>query len=157
MPKSPKVRKQSSKREREEGRTSEEGTNPFRKSARTGRFPSRSKEGNKSKEMDKEMKIMIREIREDTAGIREENKVLRKILAAVREEKEELRKELAAVREEMRGREEKWQAKEADLIKRMKVIEEKMEQTEKKERKNNVVITGIGGIRGNIERGWKNG
>jgi hypothetical protein len=85
MPKSPKVRKQSSKREREEGRTSEEGTNPFRKSTRTGRFPSRSKEGNKSKEMDKEMKTMIREIREDTAGIREENKVLRKILAAVRE------------------------------------------------------------------------
>jgi hypothetical protein len=37
--------------------------------------------------MDKEMKTMIREIREDTAGIREENKVLRKELAAVREEK----------------------------------------------------------------------
>jgi flagellar motility protein MotE (MotC chaperone) len=157
MPKSPKVRKQSSKREREEGRTSEEGTNPFRKNTRTGRFRSRSKEGNKSKEMDKEMKTMIREIREDTAGIREENKVLRKELAAVREEKEELRKELAAVKEEMRGREEKWQAEEADWIKRIKVIEEKMKQTEKKERKNKVVITRIGGIRGNKERGWKNG
>jgi hypothetical protein len=72
----------------------------------------------------------------------------------VREEKEELRKELAA---EMRGREEKWQAEEADWMKRMKMIEEKMEQREKKERKNNVIITGIGGIRGNIERGWKNG
>jgi hypothetical protein len=68
----------------------------------------------------------------------------------VREEKEELRKELAA---EMRGREEKWQAEEADWMKRMKMIEEKMEQREKKERKNNVIITGIGGIRGNIERG----
>ncbi|KAH0807642.1 hypothetical protein GEV33_015148 [Tenebrio molitor] len=124
MPKSPKVRKESSKREREEGRTSEEGTNPFRKSTRTGRFPSRSEEGNKSKEMDKEMKTMIRDRREDTARIREENKVLRK--------------ELAAVREEMRGREEKWHAEEADWIERMKVIEEKMEQTEKKERKNNV-------------------
>jgi hypothetical protein len=43
--------------------------------------------------MDKEMKTMIREIRANMAGIREENKVLRK--------------ELAAVREEMRGREEK--------------------------------------------------
>jgi hypothetical protein len=32
-----------------------------------------------------------------------------------------------------------------------------MEQREKKDRKNNVIITGIGGIRGNIERGWKNG
>jgi hypothetical protein len=40
--------------------------------------------------MDNEMKTMIREIREDTAGIIEENKVLRK--------------ELAAVRDEMRGR-----------------------------------------------------
>jgi predicted nuclease with TOPRIM domain len=59
--------------------------------------------------MDKEMKTMIREMREDTAGIREENKVLRKELAAVRGEKGELRKELAAMRAEMRGREEKWQ------------------------------------------------
>jgi RNA-binding protein YhbY len=33
----------------------------------------------------------------------------------------------------------------------MKMIEEKMEQREKKERKNNVMITGIGGIRENIE------
>jgi hypothetical protein len=32
-----------------------------------------------------------------------------------------------------------------------------MEQREKKERKNNVIIDVIGGIRGNIERGWKNG
>jgi hypothetical protein len=40
-------------------------------------------------------------------------------------------------------------------MKRMKMIEEKMEQREKKKRKNNVIITGIGGIRGNIERGWK--
>jgi uncharacterized coiled-coil DUF342 family protein len=59
--------------------------------------------------MDKEMKTMIREMREDTAGIREENKVLRKELAAVRGEKGELRKELAAMRAEMRGREEKRQ------------------------------------------------
>jgi predicted RNase H-like nuclease (RuvC/YqgF family) len=80
---------------------SEEDTNPFRRR----RSPSRSEEGNKSKEMDNEMKTMIRKKTEDTAGIREENKVLRKELAAVREEKVELRKELAAVREEMRGRE----------------------------------------------------
>jgi hypothetical protein len=52
MPKSPKVRKESNKGEREEGRTSVEGTN-----SRTGRSPSRSEEGNKSKEMDNEMKI----------------------------------------------------------------------------------------------------
>jgi hypothetical protein len=70
-PKSPKVWKESSKRKIEEGGTCEEGTNPFRKSSRTGRSPSRSEEGNKSKEM----KTMIREIREDTAGIRKENKV----------------------------------------------------------------------------------
>jgi hypothetical protein len=35
-------------------------TNPFRKSSRTGRCPSRREEGNKSKEMDKEMKTMMR-------------------------------------------------------------------------------------------------
>jgi hypothetical protein len=73
----------------------------------------------------------------------------------VREEKGELGKELAAVRKEMRRREEKWQAKEADWMERMKMIEEKMEQRKKKERKNNVITTGIGGIRGNVERGVK--
>jgi hypothetical protein len=42
-------------------------------------------------------------------------------------------------------------------MERMKTIEEKMEQKEKKERQNNVIITRIGGIRGTIERGVKNG
>jgi hypothetical protein len=86
----PRVRKENSKTEREEGRASEEGTNPFRKSSRTE--ASRSEEGNKSKEMDNKMKTMIGEIREDTAGIREENKVLRKELAAVRGDERERRK-----------------------------------------------------------------
>jgi hypothetical protein len=40
-------------------------------------------------------------------------------------------------------------------MKRMKMVEEKMEEREKKERKNNVIITEIGGIRRNIERGMK--
>ncbi|KAJ3624870.1 hypothetical protein MTP99_018460 [Tenebrio molitor] len=51
----------------------------------------------------------------------------------------------------MRGREEKSQVEEADWMKRMKMIEEKMEQREKKERKNNVIITAV--LRENIERG----
>jgi hypothetical protein len=37
-------------------------------------------------------------------------------------------------------------------MKRMKMMEEKMEQRKKKERKNNVITTGIGAIR-NIDRG----
>jgi hypothetical protein len=49
-----------------------------------GRSPSRSEEGDQSTGMDNEMKNMIRETREDTEGIREENKVLRKELEAVR-------------------------------------------------------------------------
>jgi hypothetical protein len=53
LQKSPKVRKESNKREREEGRKSEESTNPFRNSFRTGRSPSRSEEVNKNKEIDK--------------------------------------------------------------------------------------------------------
>jgi hypothetical protein len=145
--KSSEVRKESSKREREEGRMSKEGKNPLRNSSRTRISPNRSEEENQNKEMDKEIKTII--IRE----IREEIKALRKELAAVREENGELRKELATVKEEMRRREEKGQAEKADWMKRMKMIEEKMEQREKKERKNNVIITGIGAISGNIERG----
>jgi hypothetical protein len=88
--------------------------------------------------MDNEMKTT--EISEDTAGIREENKG-----------EWEIRKELAAVREEMREREEKWQAEKADWMKRMKMIQEKMEQREKKERNSNVIITGIGGLKEGVE------
>jgi hypothetical protein len=55
------------------------------------------------------MKTMIREIREDMAGIREKNKVLRK--------------EITAVREEIRGREEKGQTQKADWVERMKMRE----------------------------------
>jgi hypothetical protein len=146
MTKSSEVRKESSKREREERRTSKEDKNPLRNSSRRRRSPNRSEKENQSKEMDKEMKItMIRDTKEEI-------KTLRKELAAVREQNGELRKELATVREEMRGREEKGLAEKADWMKRMKIIEKKMEQREKKERKNNVIITGIGAISGNIER-----
>jgi hypothetical protein len=147
MLKSSEVRKESSKREREEGTTSKKGKNPLRNSSRTRRSPNRSEEEYQTKEMDKEMKTtMIREMRKEIKTLRQE-------LAAVREENGELRKELATVREEMRGREEKGQLEKADWVKRMKMIEEKMEQREKKERKNNVIITGIGARSGNIERG----
>jgi hypothetical protein len=71
MPKSPKARKESSKREREEGRMSEEGLNPFRKSSRTERSPSR---GEESKEIEKKIESVLREIKEDMAGIVEESR-----------------------------------------------------------------------------------
>jgi flagellar motility protein MotE (MotC chaperone) len=72
--------------------------------------------------MDKEMKTtMIREMRKEIKTLRQE-------LAAVREENGELRKELATVTEEMRGREEKGQLEKAAWVKRMKMIEEKMEK-----------------------------
>jgi hypothetical protein len=102
--------------------------------------------------MDNEMKTMFTEIREGTAGIREENKVhTKKEMSGSERGEWEIRKELAAVREEMRGREEKWQAEKADWMKRMKMIEEKMEQREKKERNSNVIITGIGGLKEGVE------
>jgi regulator of replication initiation timing len=82
-----------SKRVREEGRMSEEGLNPVRKSSRTVRSPSRSEEGNQSKEIEKKIETVLREIRKDMAGIVEENKVRRKELAAVREKKGEQERE----------------------------------------------------------------
>jgi hypothetical protein len=45
------------------------------------------------------------------------------------------------MRKEIRGREGKGLAEKADWMKRMKMIGEKMQQREKKERKNNVIIT----------------
>jgi hypothetical protein len=40
---------------------SEEGLNPFRKSSRTERSPSRSEERNQSKEIEKKIKTVLRE------------------------------------------------------------------------------------------------
>jgi hypothetical protein len=57
-----------SKREREEGRMSEEGLNPVRKSSRTERSPRRSEEGNQSKEIGEKIETVLREIREDSRG-----------------------------------------------------------------------------------------
>jgi hypothetical protein len=51
MPKSSEVRKESSRGEIEESRTSEEGKNPLRKSSRMRRSPSRSEEENQNEEM----------------------------------------------------------------------------------------------------------
>jgi hypothetical protein len=93
MPKSPKARKESSKREREEGRMSEEGLNPFRKSSRTERSPSRAEERNQNKEIEKKIEIVLREIKEDMAGIVEKSKVRIKELEAVREKKGEQERE----------------------------------------------------------------
>jgi hypothetical protein len=93
MPKSPKARKESSKREREEGRMSEEGLNPFKKNSRTERSPSKSEEGNQTKEMEKKIETVLREIKEDTAGIVEESKIRRKEFTVVREKKGEQERE----------------------------------------------------------------
>jgi hypothetical protein len=49
MQKLPKARKESSKREREEGRMSEKGLNPFKKSSRTERSPVEAKKEIKPK------------------------------------------------------------------------------------------------------------
>jgi hypothetical protein len=93
MPKSPKARKESSKREREEGRMSEEGLNPFRKSSRTERSPSRGEEINQSKEIEEKIETVLREIKEDMAGIVEESRARRKELAAAREKEGEQERE----------------------------------------------------------------
>jgi hypothetical protein len=93
MPKSPKARKESSKREREEGRMSEEGLNPFRTSSRTERSPSRGEERNQSKEIEKKIETVLREIKEDMAGIVEEGKARIKELAAAREKEGEQERE----------------------------------------------------------------
>jgi hypothetical protein len=85
---------ESSKREREESRMSEEGLNPFRKSSRTERFPNRGEERNQSKEVEKKIETVLREIKEDMAGIVEESKVRRKELAAAREEGEQEREDM---------------------------------------------------------------
>ncbi|KAH0815998.1 hypothetical protein GEV33_006793 [Tenebrio molitor] len=93
MSKSPKARKESSKREREEGRMSEEGLNPFRKSSRTERSPSRGEERNQSKEIEKKIETVLREIKEDMAGIVEESRARRKELAAARDKEGEQERE----------------------------------------------------------------
>jgi hypothetical protein len=93
MPKLPKARKENSKREREEGRMSEEGLNPFRKSSRTEKSLSRGEERNQSKEIEKKIETGLRQIKGDMAGIVEESKARRKELVAAREKEGEQERE----------------------------------------------------------------
>jgi hypothetical protein len=113
MPKSSKARKESSKREREEGRMSEEGLNPFRKSSRTERSPSRGEERNQSKEIEKKIETVLREIKEDMAGIVDESKVGRKELAAAREKEGEQEREDMLKSSELRKESSKRERKKA--------------------------------------------
>jgi hypothetical protein len=142
--KSPKARKESNKREREEGSTSEGDTNPLGKSSRTGRSPSRSEEGDKCKEMNKKMKTMIREIREDTTGITEE----KGIRGSERGER--------GVKERISGSERGDERKRRKMAGGGGRLDGKglkmMEQREKKERKNNVIIGNRGNRRKYRER-----
>jgi hypothetical protein len=77
----------------EEGRMSEEGLNQFRKSSRTERSPSRGEERNQSKEIEKKIETVLREIKEDMAAIVEESRVRRKELPAAREKEGEQERE----------------------------------------------------------------
>jgi hypothetical protein len=83
----------------------EECLNPFRKSSRTERSLSRSEEGNQSQEIEKKIKTVLREIKEDVAGIVEESKVRRKELAAVRKKKGEQEREIVRSKKESSKRE----------------------------------------------------
>jgi hypothetical protein len=91
--------------------------------------------------MDKEMKTMTREIKEDTAG------------TADTRGKQSAKKRISGSERGDERKRRKMASGEGRLDEKDENDKEKMEQTEKKERKNNVIITAIGGIRGNIERG----
>jgi hypothetical protein len=85
-------RKQGKKSAREKEKK-EEGLNPFRKSSRTERSPSRGEERNQSKEIEKKIETVLREIKEDMAAIVEKSRVRRKELPAATEKEGEQERE----------------------------------------------------------------
>jgi hypothetical protein len=64
-------------KERKQQERKRRGLNPFRKSSRIERSPSRGEERNQSKEIEKKIETVLREIKEDMAGIVEESRVRR--------------------------------------------------------------------------------
>jgi hypothetical protein len=139
MPKSPKARKESSKREREEGRMSEEGLNPFRKSSRIERSPSRGEERNQSKEIEEKIETVLREIKEDMAGIVEESRARRKELAAAREKEGQQEREDMLKSSEVRKESSKREREEVERRKKARTHSEivpEREDHQKRRRKS---------------------
>lgn len=111
------------KRQREEGRLSEEGLNPFKRSVLVQRSPKKM-----GKEEVEDQNLM---------------KLIHKNTSDTKEEVKGLRREIEEMREMMRKREEEWRKEKEELTTRMKRLEEKIEMKERAERKNNLVITGL--------------
>ncbi|KYN11575.1 hypothetical protein ALC57_16267 [Trachymyrmex cornetzi] len=180
------------KRKREgEGGESEERKmeEVFRSSKKTLKSPVKMGEEREMKEILKELKEMRVEMRECLKGMSKE------IKEVAEGQKEWMRKEMEKVKEELRVKEEKWQRERGEILERLKALEGKLgeikvvtgerkgeggkereegkvekeegkeiwmerikrlerrsEWREREERKRNVVIKGIKGGEGEIER-----
>lgn len=129
------------KRKREEGRLSEEAISPFLKSKKVERSPvpgRKIQKEERKEDMDAELMKMLREVRNDVKEIKEEGK--------------QVRKEIEELKKAMKEREEAWIKEKHELNVRVKVLEEKLEENERRERKNNIVITGLEEVGASVEK-----
>lgn len=112
--------------------TSFEEIDPFRKSKKIERSPPGKME---------EIKNMISNLMAETKEIRKEN-------AEGREEMKALKEEIKALKEEMMRRETIWMNEKKVFEEKIQVVEKTIEEQEKKERRNNIILRGINCRRG---------
>lgn len=127
-----------SKREREEY------SDGFRRSKRTIRSPEqRLAEQEKESSVIEKQNIEAQEM-EEIKGM------MKEIMTTLKQDMGDLKEEIKELRREMKDKESKWEREKEELMKRIGDLEERMENEEKRKRKNNIVIKGLQ-IRGENE------
>lgn len=141
------------KRKRSEGKAGREEGNkegvagdPFKKSRMTGRSPRGKGQEGKDHE---ELKDMIASLSKEVKEGRKEMEAMRTRLEGWKEdlriEREQWKEEIRALRKEMGEKEVKWESEKEAMNTKMEGMEQRMEQQERRERRSNVVIRGLGG------------
>jgi hypothetical protein len=132
-------RVEASQEDKKKGKELEKERQEDKKRRRRRRYLGQVKKTARSPEVEKksgrEMEKILEKLEEVKSEITEEIKELRK-------ENQEVKREIEQLREEFNNKEKKWEEEKNSMSERVARLETKMENEERRRRKNNIVITG---------------
>ncbi|KAK9717670.1 hypothetical protein QE152_g23600 [Popillia japonica] len=148
------------KREREEedngaGALYDSGEKLFSRSKKTIRSPDLKKLENKE---GRDQKLTIDSASNYKSSRKEKEmdelkEMMRQIMRDMKQNTDELKDEIKEIKQEMRKKEEKWEREKTELVQRIQILENRLENDEKQKRKNNIIIKGIKAGENQIKEG----
>lgn len=130
------------KRDRDINSSTEEEKDIFKKSRRIIRTPELQKQEEQKKH--REQRRTTKEEEKEELAKMEELKELRKMMREVIQELRNNTQEIKELKEEIQKKEERWASEKVELVNRIKKLEDREEKREKEQRKNNIIIKGMG-------------